>query len=206
MRHFTEKEIQDFDKIYRLNLINSITGYKSANLIATQSDTGASNLAVFSSITHLGSDPALLGFILRPTTVPRHTYSNLKKTGWFTVNHISADVIKDAHHTSAKYPSEVSEFDQTQLEVEYKDGQGCPFVKNAPVQILCSYLNEYPIAENGTILIVGKMNAIYVEPQMVLEDGWIQLDKGKVVSINGLDGYALPQLLDRFEYARPKKN
>ena len=206
MRHFTEKEIQDFDKIYRLNLINSITGYKSANLIATQSVTGASNLAVFSSITHLGSDPALLGFILRPTTVPRHTYSNLKETGWFTVNHISADVIKDAHHTSAKYPSEVSEFDQTQLEVEYKNGQGCPFVKNAPVQILCSYLNEYPIAENGTILIVGKMNAIYVEPQMVLEDGWIQLDKGKVVSINGLDGYALPQLLDRFEYARPKKN
>ena len=206
MRHFTEKEIQDFDKIYRLNLINSITGYKSANLIATQSATGASNLAVFSSITHLGSDPALLGFILRPTTVPRHTYSNLKETGWFTVNHISADVIKDAHHTSAKYPSEVSEFDQTQLEVEYKNGQGCPFVKNAPVQILCSYLNEYPIAENGTILIVGKMNAIYVEPQMVLEDGWIQLDKGKVVSINGLDGYALPQLLDRFEYARPKKN
>jgi len=206
MRHFTEKEIQDFDKIYRLNLINSITGYKSANLIATQSATGASNLAVFSSITHLGSDPALLGFILRPTTVPRHTYSNLKEIGWFTVNHISADVIKDAHHTSAKYPSEVSEFDQTQLEVEYKNGQGCPFVKNAPVQILCSYLNEYPIAENGTILIVGKMNAIYVEPQMVLEDGWIQLDKGKVVSINGLDGYALPQLLDRFEYARPKKN
>lgn len=206
MRHFTEKEIQDFDKIYRLNLINSITGYKSANLIATQSATGASNLAVFSSVTHLGSDPALLGFILRPTTVPRHTYSNLKETGWFTVNHISADVIKDAHHTSAKYPSEVSEFDQTQLEVEYKNGQGCPFVKNAPVQILCSYLNEYPIAENGTILIVGKMNAIYVEPQMLLEDGWIQLDKGKVVSINGLDGYALPQLLDRFEYARPKKN
>ncbi|MGB0256744.1 MAG: flavin reductase family protein [Flavobacteriaceae bacterium] len=205
MRHFTEKEIQNFDKIYRLNLINSITGYKSANLIATQSARGDSNLAVFSSITHLGSDPALLGFILRPTTVPRHTYSNLKETGWFTVNHISADVIEDAHHTSAKYPAEVSEFDQTQLEVEYKEDQTCPFVKNAPVQILCNYLNEYPIAENGTILIVGKMNTIYVESQMVQEDGWVQLDKGKVVSINGLDGYALPQLLDRFEYARPKK-
>jgi hypothetical protein len=25
------------------------------------------------------------------------------------------------------------------------------------------------------------------------------------VSINGLDGYALPTLLERFEYARPKK-
>lgn len=205
MRHFTEKEIQNFDKIYRLNLINSITGYKSANLIATQSARGDSNLAVFSSITHLGSDPALLGFILRPTTVPRHTYSNLKETGWFTVNHISADVIEDAHHTSAKYPAEVSEFDQTQLEVEYKEDQTYPFVKNAPVQILCNYLNEYPIAENGTILIVGKMKTIYVESQMVQEDGWVQLDKGKVVSINGLDGYALPKLLDRFEYARPKK-
>jgi hypothetical protein len=30
------------------------------------------------------------------------------------------------------------------------------------------------------------------------------LDKGKVVAINGLDGYALPELLDRLPYARSK--
>ncbi|MBM3186302.1 MAG: flavin oxidoreductase, partial [Bacteroidetes bacterium] len=69
-------DFQALSKVPRLNLINSCMGYKSANLIGSISKDGNYNLAVFSSITHLGSDPALLGFILRPTTVPRHTYSN----------------------------------------------------------------------------------------------------------------------------------
>ena len=54
-------------------------------------------------------------------------------------------------------------------------------------------------------LIVGKILALYVQENMLGEDGWIRLDQGNVVSINGLDGYALPKLLDRFPYARPKK-
>ena len=205
MRQFSEKDINSLDKIYRLNLINSITGYKSANLIATQSKAGNTNVAVFSSITHLGSDPALLGFILRPTTVPRHTYSNLKDTGIFTVNHISSDIISDAHHSSAKYPESVSEFDMTDLEVEFKYNYPCPFVKNAPVQIACEYQNEYPIKENGTLLIVAQMKTIYLQDKLLQEDGWVRLEDGNVVSINGLDGYALPKLLERFDYERPKK-
>ena len=205
MRHFSKEAVEGLDKIYRLNLINSITGYKSANLIATQSPEGISNVAVFSSITHLGSDPALLGFILRPTTVPRHTYSNLKALGSFSVNHIKIDMIEEAHHSSASYPADVSEFDYTELEVEYKDDRTLPFVKNAPVQIECAYINEYAIKENGTLLIVGEMKNIYVDTPLLQEDGWVQLDKGDVATINGLDGYALPKLIERYPYARPKK-
>ena len=43
-----------------------------------------------------------------------------------------------------------------------------------------------------------------MKDEMLLEDGWVQLDMGGVVAINGLDGYALPKLLDRYPYARPK--
>ena len=71
MIHISKNTISQMEKVERLNLINSCTGYKSANLIATKSESGESNVAIFSSITHLGSDPALLGFIMRPTTVPR---------------------------------------------------------------------------------------------------------------------------------------
>ncbi len=205
MRQFLEKDLEGLDKIYRLNLINSCTGYKSANLIGTRSAKGQNNLAVFNSVMHLGSQPALIGFILRPLTVPRHTYSNLKATGYFSINHISQNQIEEAHHTSAKYPEEVSEFDQTELDVENKLSQEIPFVKDAPVQLACQYINEYLIEENDTILIVGKILALYVQENMLGEDGWIRLDQGNVVSINGLDGYALPKLLDRFPYARPKK-
>ena len=43
------------------------------------------------------------------------------------------------------------------------------------------------------------------EEELLSEDNWLQLDKGNVVAINDLDGYAQPQLLERFSYARAKK-
>lgn len=203
MKKFTKEAIQELPKIPRLNLINSCTGYKSANLIATKTADGVSNVAIFSSITHLGSDPALLGFILRPTTVPRNTYKNIKDLGYFTVNHITETMIADAHHSSANYDENISEFDQTNLEEEYYDGISIPFIKNSPVQILCKYLNEYEIKENGTIHIIASIEKIFVEERLLQKDYWLRLDVENVVTINGLDGYCVPKLVDRFEYARP---
>ena len=204
MIHFSRENIHTLETRYKNNLINSISGYKSANLIGTQSPSGKTNLAIFNSIVHLGSDPALLGFILRPTTVPRHSYENMKKTGVFTVNHIHQGQIEAAHHTSAKYPEGVSEFDQTSLKAHYKEEWPAPFVADSPVQIACRYVNDYLIEENNTRLVVGAVEHLFVTNTMLLEDGWIQLDKGNVVALNGLDGYTRPELLERFPYARPK--
>ena len=204
MLHFQRNDLEEMSKIYRLNLVNSITGYKSAQLVGTQSTDGKKNLAIFSSIVHLGSDPAYLGFILRPTTEPRHSYANLKSTGIFTLNTITKDQIDDAHHTSAKYPKEVSEFDKTNFQVEKKNSWGAPFVKGAPIQMGCQYQNEYHIKENNTLLIVSSIEHIYISKPLILNDGYVQLDKGNIISINGLDGYALPKLLKRMSYARPK--
>ena len=202
---YTAQDIEQLGKIERLNLINSCTGYKSANLMGTIGKEGELNVAVFSSITHLGSNPALLGFILRPTTVPRDTYRNLKETGYCTVNHITASQFEAAHHSSSSYDYGISEFDQTNLEAEFREGIAAPFVKNSPVQLLCKYLNEYPIHENDTLHVILQIEGIWVDEKLLTSDHWIRLDQGEVVCINGLDGYALPKLLDRLEYARPFK-
>ena len=195
-------DFQALSRVPRLNLINSCMGYKSANLIGTVSKDGNTNLAVFSSITHLGSDPALLGFILRPTSVPRHTYSNLKELGYFSVNAISESFFTEAHQTSANYPKEVSEFDATGIGIEWKQGIKIPFVDQSPIQLYCKYLNEYSIHENGTIHVIASIEKIYVNESMLNDDYWIQLDKGNIVTINGLDGYAKTELIERFPYAR----
>ncbi len=206
MLHYTRSDIDQMDKIFRLNLINSCTGFKSANLLGTKSKNGISNVAVFSSITHLGSNPPLVGFVLRPTTVPRDTYRNIKETGTFTVNHIHSAIVEDAHHTSAKYPSEVSEFTKTQLEEEYLDDFYAPFVKGARVRLGCTFLNEYEIKENDTLLLVSQIEHVYVANQEIQqEDGWLKLQNADTVTINGLDGYAKTELIERFPYARPKK-
>ena len=206
MIHYSRTDIDQMDKIFRLNLINSCTGFKSANLLGTKSLNGVSNVAVFSSITHLGSNPPLIGFILRPTTVPRDTYRNIKDTGVFTVNHIYSDIIKDAHHTSAKYPDEVSEFTKTDLEEEFLGDFPAPFVKGAKIRLGCRFLNAYEIKENDTLLLVSAIEHVFIADQDIQQqDGWLKLENANTVAINGLDGYATTSLLDRYAYARPKK-
>jgi flavin reductase (DIM6/NTAB) family NADH-FMN oxidoreductase RutF len=205
MKKITKEDVAQMAKVPRLNLVNCVTGYKSANLIGTCSKNGILNVAIFSSVTHLGSEPALLGFILRPTTVSRDTYKNLKETGYFSVNHITEEMIADAHHTSSSYDEHISEFDKTNLEAEFIDGLKVPFVKGSPVKLLCKYVNEYKIEENDCIHIIAAIETIYADEKLFHEDEWMQLDRGNVVAINGLDGYAVPKLSDRFHYARPDK-
>tara|TARA_Y100000815_G_scaffold136406_1_gene122948 strand:- start:601 stop:1233 length:633 start_codon:yes stop_codon:yes gene_type:complete len=206
MIEFDNDDINQMHHLYRINLINSCSGYKSANLIGTNSKDCISNVAVFSSVTHLGSDPALLGFFLRPTTVIRNTYDNIKETGFFTLNHIHQNILEDAHHTSAKYDASISEFDVTSLDEEYKDNFLAPFVKNCPLQLALEYVEEYPIKANDTILLIGKIKKLYVKYDLLEKDGFINLSKGKVAAINGLDAYAVPNSNTRLEYQRPKMN
>lgn len=204
MANFSYEDIDKMHHLYRINLINSCSGYKSANLIGTKCKNGISNVAVFSSVTHLGSNPALLGFFLRPTTVVRNTYDNIKETGVYTINHIHHSILEDAHHTSAKYHKSISEFDTTKLEEEYIESFHAPFVKGSPVKLAMRFVEEYDIKSNNTILLVGKIEQLYVPDELIQKDGFIDLSKGEVATINGLDAYAVPSTHHRLEYQRPK--
>jgi flavin reductase (DIM6/NTAB) family NADH-FMN oxidoreductase RutF len=205
MAFFNYKDIQNLNKIFKINLINSCSGFKSANLLGSISEEGVSNVAVFSSVTHLGSNPPTLGFILRPTTVPRDTYKNIKDSGFFTINHIHEAIIEDAHHTSAKYPKEVSEFDVTNLEEEYKGSFKAPFVKDAPVQMSMKFIEEVYVPSNDVMLIVSQIEELYIDDELLQADGLINLSKGNIATINGLDTYAVPKFNKQLSYQRPKK-
>lgn len=148
----------------------------------------------------------MVGFMLRPTTVPRNTYINIKEEGFFTVNHIHKDMTELAHQTAAKFEENISEFHQTRLLEEYLVGFYSPYVKQSVVKMGCRYLNEYNITENNTILVAAAIGHLYFEEGIQMPDGWLRLEDAETVAINGgLDGYALPVLLDRFHYARPDK-
>ena len=73
--------INDFsslDKHYRANLINSVIGVKQASLIGTVGSNCISNLALFSSSVHLGSNPPLVAIFSRPEgDAPKQTLNNI---------------------------------------------------------------------------------------------------------------------------------
>lgn len=204
MANFNEDDINNLQHLYKINLINSCSGYKSANLIGTKSKDDIENVAVFSSVTHIGSSPAMFGFFMRPTTVIRNTYDNIKSTGVFTINHIHKSIIADAHHTSAKYDTSISEFDVTGLKSEYKSDFQAPFVQNAPIQIAMQFVEELEIKANNTILVIGKIVGLFINDNLIEKDGFVNLSKAEVAAINGLDGYAVAESNVRLGYQRPK--
>lgn len=203
--HITRQQIDEFPHLYKINLMNSISGYKPANLIATKSTDNITNVAVFSSVVHYGSSPAILGFVLRPTTVVRNTYNNIKETGYYTINAINEAIIEEAHHTSAKYPSEISEFDKTTLSEEFKNNFHAPFVAESPLQIGMKFLEEHHIKANGTILVLGEVTDLYFKDSMLSEDGLLNLSTEKIAAINGLDTYMVAENYTRLSYQRPKE-
>lgn len=203
MKHFSKEKLSENSSRFNANLINSCTGYKSCNIIATKSSKGNTNAAIFNSVVHIGSHPPILGFIMRPLTVTRDTYTNIRDTGFFTVNHVTEALTIDAHQTAAKYNEVVSEFSETNLEEEYLNNFYAPFVKNSPVRLACKYLNEYEINENGSILVLGSIEHIYLDDDLVDTAGHVLLENSKTVTAIGLDGYALPKFLYRLSYAQP---
>jgi flavin reductase (DIM6/NTAB) family NADH-FMN oxidoreductase RutF len=202
MRHLTAADIQAFEKIYRLNLVNGLPGFKPANLVGTAAPDGATNLAVFSSALHLGSDPALLGLVTRPTTVPRHTYANLKASGCFTLNHVPEALAAQAHYTSANFPDDVSEFDACGFTAAYRHGFAAPYVAESPLSIGLRLLEEHAIS-NGTVLLVGAVEHVYLQEEGLRADGTLDLTALGVACVSGLDGYHAVQPPVRFGYARP---
>jgi flavin reductase (DIM6/NTAB) family NADH-FMN oxidoreductase RutF len=203
--HLSRVEINDMEHLYKINLINSISGYKSANLIATKSKNETTNVAIFSSVVHYGSSPAILGFVLRPTSVERNTYHNIKETGFYTINSVCENIITEAHHTSAKYPSGISEFDKTNLSPIYKGDFYAPYVSESPLKMGMKFIEEYHIKANGTILVLGEITDLYFNKKMLSKDGFLNLSKAKITAINGLDAYIVADTYRRLTYQKPNK-
>ena len=201
--HLTKEDIKSLDKAKRLNIINSITGIKPANLIGTVSEDNVANVAIFSSIVHLGSNPALLGFIVRPTgEVPRNTYENILANGNYTINHVNESFVKNAHYTSAKFPNEVSEFDRCGLTDEYLHGFKAPFVKESSIKIGMKYCESIPIERNGTILVIGEVVHVILPEKIVNEKGYIDLGQAEVAGISGLNSYYSLEKIASLPYVR----
>jgi flavin reductase (DIM6/NTAB) family NADH-FMN oxidoreductase RutF len=205
MKHFSLSEIDTWERFYRGNFINSLTGFKSVNLIGTKNAEGQTNLGVFSSIVHLGSNPALVGYINRPIEAAPHTMANIEATNFYTINHINAAIVHKAHQSSAKYDAAISEFDAVGLTPQYLNNFTAPFVVESAVKYGLELQEIIPIKFNRTFFVIGKIIDIYLNEDIVTDDGFIQLEKSNSLASNGIDAYYETTLHSRYEYAKPEK-
>jgi flavin reductase (DIM6/NTAB) family NADH-FMN oxidoreductase RutF len=201
MIEFDSTQIESIPKRERAHLINNLCGLRSANLIGT-SDGSEDNLAIFNSVIHLGSNPPLLGIVFRPLTVERHTYNNIKETKYFSINQITRTMTANAHHTSAKFEYQQSEFEFCGIKSLHRKGCVVPYVKESNIQILCTYSREHML-ENDCILLTATIERFWVNSDSINKSHWLNHEKATSTAIGGLDAYYQVSLIDRYNYAQP---
>ena len=205
MAFYSLSDIKSWERFYRGNFINSLSGFKSASLIATVNKDGVSNLAIFSNIVHIGADPALIGFVNRPKEAAPHTISNIEATGAYTINLIPANLLEQAHQTSAKYADGESEFKAVGLTEEFTKYSKAPFVFESPVKYAMELKEIIPIKLNNTFFVIGAVSGVFADEQILSADGFVDLEKANIITSLGIDGYYSTEKLARYSYAKPDK-
>ena len=206
MVQFSINDIQLWDRFYRGNFINCLSGFKSASLIGTVNNDGLPNLAIFSNIVHIGADPALIGYVNRPKDAAPHTINNIENTGQYTINHIHPGIVAAAHQTSAKYPLEESEFSATGLTEVYRAGCMAPFVVESKIQYAMELVEIIPIKHNNTFFVIGALQDVYLQDESLVEkDGFINIANAGTITSLGVDAYYTTDKIARYQYAKPDK-
>jgi hypothetical protein len=67
------------------------------------------------------------------------------------------------------------------------------------------FIEEVYVPSNDVMLIVSQIEELYIDDELLQADGLINLSKGNIATINGLDTYAVPKFNKQLSYQRPKK-
>ena len=99
----------------------------------------------------------------------------------------------------------MSEFDACGLTPAYHNGFSAPYVQESHLQIGLELLQEVPIEANGTVLLIGRVQHLYLPdtPDVLRPDGSLDLAAAGTVALSGLDTYYEARPVARYGYARP---
>lgn len=202
MKCYTPSDLGQMDKFYRANFVNSLSGVKSANLVGTKGRNGIENLAIVSSVFHVGANPPLMGVLMRPHTVPRDSLQNMKETGLFTLNHVNSLIAQAAHQTSARYPEDKSEFTATGLTPFYSRKFKVPYVQESHLRIGLEVQDIQKLDINQTELVIGQIVEVFVDEKIVSTTGYLDIEAIDTIGVTGLDSYHKIQRIAQYEYAK----
>lgn len=198
---YNSKDFNEMEKRYRATFFNSLSGFKSLNLVGTKSVNGVSNLAPFNSIVHIGANPPYIGMIARPETDEHQTLRNIRETKLYTLNHVNKTILSQAHQCSAKYDAKTSEFDATNLTEYFSENHQAPYVKESNIKLGLELESIIPIPLNNTSLVIGKVVEVILTENYIDVDGYLKLDEAGTITCVGLDSYFDVEHIDRIAYA-----
>jgi flavin reductase (DIM6/NTAB) family NADH-FMN oxidoreductase RutF len=163
--------------------------------VSTLSGAGVRNLAPHSFFTIAANDPP---HVLFTSTGLRDTVTNIRDTGEFVVNVVSADLVVPMNETSAEFAPDVDEFASAGLTAVPSVRVAAPRVAEARAHLECRAVDE--LAVGDSFVVVGRVEHIHVAAEVV-RDG--RVDPELLEPLARLSGSAYSELGRVFRLPRP---
>ena len=174
--------------------------------VVTQSADGLLNAAPYSFFNVLSGDPPLvaIGIGGRFAGDVKDTGGNIRVTGQFVVNLVSADTADAMNVTAIDFPPEVDEIAEAGLHTLPSTHVKPPRIAESPVALECERFTTLEVGSERA-LVLGRVVAMHIRDDAVMDRSRCYIDTPKLGLIGrmaGAGGYV--RTTDRYEIKRIK--
>lgn len=177
-------------------LITSLVVPRPIAWVSTVGGDGVANLAPHSYFMVVASKPLHLAF---SSTGVKDTLTNIRETGEFVINLVTATHATAMNASSVSAPRDVDEFGLVDVPAAASTVVAAPRVANAPAAFECRLVDEHPYGD--AFLVIGEVVHISLDPAIMTDDG--TADMTKLDPLCRLGGTAYARLGDVFHLDRP---
>lgn len=203
-------------KTFGLNDFAGTNGYKlTTGLIVPRpigwvgsvSSEGIYNLAPFSFFNAISGNPPTFVFSAGAIATehgasPKDTLSNVRESGEFSLNIVTAEVAEAMNQTSATVASEVDEFELAGVTAVTGDIISAPLVAECKANIECQVTQIIHVGDpdGGNHLVIGEAVCFHIDPDLL--DG-TRVDQVKLDAVGRHVGNLYSRATNLFELVRP---
>jgi len=188
----------------RSKLLHSTVVPRPIAWVVTRLATGGTNAAPFSYFNVVASEPPLLciGMAAR-SGGDKDTLANIRRSGQFVVNLVSADLAEAMNQTSADFGPDVDELSCFGLATAPSARVDPPRIADSPVAMECEVFRLVDLDAGGAV-VLGRVVAMHVAEEMMLDPARYYVDTPKLGLIGRMHGGgAYLRTTDLFEMPRP---
>lgn len=186
--------------------LNSIVAPRPIGWISTRSSGGVLNLAPYSFFNLFNYKPPIIGFA---SIGWKDSVENVKATGEFVWNLVTAPLAEAMNATSAAVPASHDEFELSGLTPASSKLVQAPRVAESPVSFECRLsqllrLTDSKGAETDSWLALGEVVVIHIREDMIRDGQFDTLAAEPIMRGGGAADYFRLHPESKFQMWRPK--
>ncbi|HUZ62447.1 MAG TPA: flavin reductase family protein [Acetobacteraceae bacterium] len=173
----------------RYKLLTSTVVPRPIAWVVSQDLRGRLNAAPFSFFNVFANDPPVvcIGIGGRQPGEAKDTASNIRSTGEFVVNLVSASTVQQMNVTAIEFEAGIDELAEAGLTALPSTKVKPPRIAQSPVAMECERLATIELG-NDRALVLGKVLAMHVHDEAVLDPAKCYIDTPKLGLVGRMHG------------------